>query len=409
MRILYYTTEFPSLSQTFVLAQIKGMLDKNLVVDVLSKNTGQGVQFNDPSVNPLGDKVMYFPNIKGLFIERQFKKAIYVLRKLMRNRKLIDLINPIKYGRDAISLNLAVEGITFYELGSYDILHCQFGMLGKSAILLRNLGLVNGKIVISFRGYDLPKFLKQKRPDLYQELFRSADLLLPVCEYFMHRMIELGCNHNKILVHRSGVNTEQLHFSERKLCESEELRLLVVGRMVEKKGFKYAIKGLALAKRIIPLTIDLRVVGDGPLRADLETLVSELGLTDSVVFTGTKRHAEVIQEMTNAHILLAPSVTTADGDQEGIPNVLKEAMATGLPVIATRHSGIPELVEDGVSGLLIEEKDITGIAEAIGKLINWQDRWGEMGKAGREMVLRDYNSAMLNEQLYGIYRSLVKK
>lgn len=407
MRILYYTDEFPSLSQTFVLTQIEGMLKKNLVVDVLSRNIGKGVIYNDPSLNPLGDKVILLPNIEGGFIKEQYKKTLHLLKHFSRNRNIIKLINPFQYGLGVLSLNLAVEGIAFNGLGSYDIVHCQFGMLGRSAVRLRKLGLIEGKIVTSFRGWDLSKYLQRRGSNVYRDLFRSADLLLPVCEYFMHRLIELGCDHNKVLIHRSGVNTEQLCFSERKLNESDELRLLSVGRMVEKKGFKYAIKGFALAKRISPMKIVFRIIGDGPLRKDLETLVSERGLADSVVFTGAKCHAEVIQEMANAHIFLAPSVTASDGDQEGIPNVLKEAMATGLPVIATRHSGIPELVEDGISGLLIDEKDATGIAEAIGKLINLYNRWGEMGRAGREMVLRNYDSNVLNDQLYDIYTNLV--
>ena len=109
----------------------------------------------------------------------------------------------------------------------------------------------------------------------------------------------------------------------------------------------------------------MRLVGDGPLRGELESLAASLGLGARVSFAGWRSSAEVAGEMARADLLVAPSVTARDGDMEGLPIVIVEAMATGLPIVGTRHSGIPEVVEDGVTGRLVDEGDAAALAEAL--------------------------------------------
>lgn len=106
-------------------------------------------------------------------------------------------------------------------------------------------------------------------------------------------------------------------------------------------------------------------------------------------------------------MLVAASVTAADGDEEGIPNVLKEAMAMGLPVVATRHAGIPELVEDGVSGWLVPERDEAALADALARLAAEPERWPAMGRAGRDKVEREYDIHRLNHRLAALLETLI--
>jgi colanic acid/amylovoran biosynthesis glycosyltransferase len=104
---------------------------------------------------------------------------------------------------------------------------------------------------------------------------------------------------------------------------------------------------------------------------------------------------------------MAPSVTAADGDQEGIPNVIKEAMAMGIPVLATRHSGIPELVEEGLSGFLVSERDTDALTDRLIHLIDHPEIWPEMGKAGRDYVKKHYDINKLNDRMVEIFQSLM--
>ena len=113
---------------------------------------------------------------------------------------------------------------------------------------------------------------------------------------------------------------------------------------------------------------------------------------------------EVARAIQRSHIFVLPSVTASDGDEEGTPTAIVEAMAAGLPVVSTRHSGIPEQVEDGVSGLLVAERDALGLANALKKLLQEPVRWSVMGSAGRRQAERAFDSRTLARDLLSLYR-----
>lgn len=139
------------------------------------------------------------------------------------------------------------------------------------------------------------------------------------------------------------------------------------------------------------------------MRDRLEHFMSELEVENRVELLGWKAQNEVIEILNQSHLLLAPSVTGRKGDQEGIPVAIMEAMAMGLPVISTQHSGIPELVEDGVSGFLVPERDADAIAEKLAALMENPDLCLRMGKAGRSCVETHYSIKQLTQQLIDIY------
>jgi colanic acid/amylovoran biosynthesis glycosyltransferase len=167
---------------------------------------------------------------------------------------------------------------------------------------------------------------------------------------------------------------------------------------VEKKGIEFAIRAIAAVART-GRRLRYDVIGDGPLRSRLQRIVAELGITDIVIIHGSKKKSEVIAMLDCAHVLLAPSVTAEDGDREGIPVAIMEAMAAGLPVISTRHSGIPELVRDGVSGYLVEERDVESLASKIADIVDHPEAWVELGWAGRGIIEHDFNIDLLNDNL----------
>jgi colanic acid/amylovoran biosynthesis glycosyltransferase len=148
------------------------------------------------------------------------------------------------------------------------------------------------------------------------------------------------------------------------------------------------------------------IVGDGPLRARLEAEVAARGLGDVVQLRGAMPHLEVRDLIARSHLLLAPSVVAADGDEEGLPTVIKEAMAVGLPVVATRHSGIPEIVIDGETGRLVAERDDEALAGAVRDLLAARERWGAYAASGRAHVEREYDIETLNDRLVELLRGM---
>jgi colanic acid/amylovoran biosynthesis glycosyltransferase len=154
--------------------------------------------------------------------------------------------------------------------------------------------------------------------------------------------------------------------------------------------------------------VEYRVLGDGPRREQLAALTAELGVEDRVTLHGRRGQEKVRDALEGSDVLVAASVTAADGDEEGIPNVLKEAMALGLPVVGTRHAGIPELIEDGVSGFLVPERDETALADALQHLAAEPGRWAAMGRAGHAKIEREYDIDRLNDRLAGLLENLIR-
>jgi colanic acid/amylovoran biosynthesis glycosyltransferase len=182
---------------------------------------------------------------------------------------------------------------------------------------------------------------------------------------------------------------------------------MTVGRFVEKKGIEYGIKAISHLVSSGFNQIEYNIVGDGLLRDKIEHLIDRLYLKDYVKLQGQKTQQEIIQIMDKSHIFIAPSVTSEAGDQDAPVNTLKEAMAMGLPVISTWHGGIPELVENNISGFLVPERDAQAIAEKLKYLMTHPQIWRSMTDAGRKKVKEKYDINRLNNQLIKTYENLL--
>jgi colanic acid/amylovoran biosynthesis glycosyltransferase len=230
-------------------------------------------------------------------------------------------------------------------------------------------------------------------------------LFLPISRRWQDKLIELGTDPARTHVHHMGTSLRSIRFRPRYRGPHQPLFVLTVGRLVEKKGIEYGVEAIAQLARH---GVDVRynIIGDGPLRSRIESLIRSLGVEDRVHCLGWQDSRVVMAMMETADILLAPSVTTADGDQEGIPVTLMEAMAAGMLVVASRHSGIPELVEHGVSGILVPERNARVIAAAILNLVDDAVHWSEMSRAARDRVTEDFDIDRLNLELVERFRDL---
>jgi colanic acid/amylovoran biosynthesis glycosyltransferase len=233
-------------------------------------------------------------------------------------------------------------------------------------------------------------------------------MFLPVSQSLADRLVASGCERSKIVVLHSGIECGKFSYIQRRLYKGEQAKILTIGRLTEKKGIFYAIQAVA---RVIATgrNLSFTIIGEGPLRVELQRLSEELGVSESIKLIGWRTHSEVVGLIETAHVLLAPSVTGADGDEEGIPNSVKEAMATGMPVLSTSHGGIPELVEDGVSGYLVAERNTEAMADRLLYLIDHPQTWDAMGRAARTRVLEQFDTEKLNDELERLYAALIGK
>ena len=408
LRIAFLLPTFPENSNTFILEQITGLIDRGHQVDLfpLSTRSFEGAH-SDVSRYDLGSRLRHLPVPRS-----RWRRLAAILPMTWKARgarlAMLDALNPAHHGRAAWKVVRIYTAASFCRSGPYDILHCQFGYNGPLAERLVSLGAARGaKLVTSFRGADLSMEVPA-RPDHYRKLFRNGDLFLPVTQDFRDRLLALGVPADRIRVHHSGIKLSRFGFEARQPPASgEAVRLLFVGRMTEKKGLSYVMEALALVLAR-GRTCTLRVIGDGPLLPRMRAHCENLGLTDRVVFVGARTHDEIAQAMAEAHVLLAPSIRAASGDEEGIPNVVKEAMATGIPVISTWHSGIPELIDHGVSGLLAPERDAAALAASLEELLDHPERWPMLQEAARRKIEEEFDSERLNDDLVAEYTVLIR-
>jgi len=406
MEIAFFVGGFPTLSETFILNQITGLLDMGHDVEIFAEfNPKEKKVHSDIEKYRLMDRVHYFDMPQNK-IKRVLKVILLIIKNFHRAPlKILKSLNVSKYGKTALSLKLLYAFIPFLDK-KFDIINCHFGPNGIIGAYLKEIG-INGKVISTFHGYDMSVFLLKNGDNVYKKLFLNGDLFLPISDYWKRKLIRLGCDEKKVIVHRMGINLEKFKFSERRKQPREPTKLLNIGRLVEKKGHEYAIRALA---KIIKnhKNIEYIIAGDGPLRSNLENLVSKLGIMNYVKFLGAVEQNEVLKLYQQAHIFVLPSVTASNGDQEGIPVVLMEAQATGLPVISTYHSGISEVIINDKSGFLVSEKDVDALAGKLEYLIKHPKIWPEMGRAGRKFVEEKYNIKKLNQQLVKIYQNLIE-
>lgn len=405
MNIAIFVRKFPALSETFVLNQITGLIDAGHSVDIYALDSKKEDKVHpDVEKYHLLDRTTYVKIPKERF-QRGFNALKILLKKSYKNPKIyFNSINPFKNGKLAMSLKLL--HIADYFDKPYDILHCHFGPIGIIGIQLKMVEAPIKKYVTTFHAADLTVFFNNNDKSTYSKLFDTCDLMLPISYRWKAKLTDLGCDPNKIIVHRMGVDCKLFNFKERIYPDNRVVKLISVSRLTEKKGIKYSI--LALSKIIHQYkNLHYHIVGDGPLKNELAELVNNLKLTSNVHMLGQKSQDEVRNLLDQSHILIAPSVTAENGDQEGIPVAIMEAMAMGLPVISTQHSGIPELITNGVNGLLVPERDEEALEKAISFLLNNPGKWGQYGQKGRNRVEEEYEIKNLNKKLEAHFYELL--
>jgi colanic acid/amylovoran biosynthesis glycosyltransferase len=411
MKIAFIVWRFPILSEAFILNQITGLIDRGHDVRIhpingLPKNyTGK--------IHPVVEeyqlmKRTYFPpTVPEKLFPRLIKGLGLFLKNLNRGSwKTLQFFQPGKYDAEVATLKSFYRTVALLQDGSYDIIHCQFGTLAPIALAYRDANIIQGKLITTFRGIDISKYVQENGVDVYNRLFREGEFFLANCEFFRDRAIGLGCDPTRIIVHGSGLDCSKFTFKPRYFPTSGKIKIVTTGRLVEKKGIEYGIRAIAKLVKTYS-NLEYNIIGDGDLKAYFEQLISELNVSHVVKLLGRKQQKEIIEILNDCHIFMAPSVTASDGNQDAPVNTLKEAMAMGLPVISTRHGGIPELVQNGISGFLVPERDADAIATKLEFLIEHPEVWQSMGKAGREQVEAKYDMNKLNDELVAIYKQML--
>jgi colanic acid/amylovoran biosynthesis glycosyltransferase len=248
------------------------------------------------------------------------------------------------------------------------LVHAYYGH--KAVKYLDMLIAWGGPFVVSFHGVDVVKFIdREGYLDQLRSVFEHASLVLARSESLLDRLRELGCPPEKLRLNRTPIPLAAIEFREPRPPPDGEWRLIQACRLIQKKGLYTVLDALPQIIGKFP-KMKFVLCGTGPEERKLAAEVRARGLSAHVLMPGWMNQKELIGAYHFAHVFLHPSELTASGDQEGVPNSMLEAMAAGLPVVATRHGGIPEAVRDGHDGLLVPERNAEALAGAVITLLS---------------------------------------
>ncbi|MBC1501703.1 glycosyltransferase [Listeria weihenstephanensis] len=398
MKVLFLISSFPKLSETFILNQITGFIDRGIDVEIVAWNKVENKK-DHPQVAAynLLEKTHFlnFPTSRG----KRFTGGLQLFFKhVWRSPKAVfSAFNYKKYGKMIFTLRFLYALPFFMKKEKYDAVICHYGPNGSVAAFLKEQNLLPEKTLVFFHGHDITSFVDKMGSHVYESLLDSDITLLPVNELFANKLLEIGADPNKIQIHHMGIDLNEYGLVSLGPI-GEITQFLSIGRLTEKKGMDVAIKAMAeMKKRGFQVSLD--IIGEGELRAELETLIETEGLQQEVTLLGWQSQGEINLAIAEANIILQLSKTASNGDKEGIPVVLMEAMGRGKLIVSTEHSGIPELIKNDVNGWLVPENDVVKAVEKIIEIKNNQDQWKLISLNARATIQEQFNIMTLNDQL----------
>jgi len=282
-----------------------------------------------------------------------------------------------------------------------DLMHVYFGHTGVH--LLPFIKSWEHPTVVSFHGMDIqPRPHQAGYDDMMRELLQVTPLVLARSRSLFDALENWGCPREKLRLNRTGIPLDAFPYVERTIPEDGRWVFVQACRLIAKKGLRTALEAFAQFRGFNP-NARFIIAGDGPLRDELRESAMKLGVSDAVELRGFLDQAALAKLYAEAHVFVHPSEMTSDQNQEGVPNSMLEAMATGLPVLATYHGGIPEAVADGVSGLLCSERDPSGLMQAMFRFTEHPEHLEEMGRQAARSVREDFSQEKAIQKLEEIY------
>tara|TARA_R110001583_G_scaffold141889_1_gene294144 strand:- start:2725 stop:3969 length:1245 start_codon:yes stop_codon:yes gene_type:complete len=398
--VLFFVRRFPILSQTFVINQINDLINAGHDVKILAVYPGD---MSLGSMQSLSQHELLARTSFLLPTDRKYSGAVQKAKVILKGA-LCALFSPRKLplmslGFYLISKRKLTSATEIFDIIASakhtieaDTIVAHFGNAGVLASHLIASKLITGNLLTVFHGYEISEYdqlaLWGKH---YKKLSNTPGTLLPISELWANRLINLGVPREKITVVHMGVDVERFKFDDRPL--NDPIRILSVARATEKKGLTYALE--AIEKCGIDVRYD--IIGGGELEVQLVAQVADYQSKDNITIHGPKPSEFVAESLKKADIFLLPSVIDQHGDMEGIPVSLMEAMACGVIVLSTFHSGIPELVEHEKTGFLVPEKNAEAIAKMIKEIAQRKDLPRIRAQALKHVTEQFNSETLLND------------
>jgi glycosyltransferase involved in cell wall biosynthesis len=386
MRVLYITTNFPrwdgDAHSPWIVEIIKRLRDRGIVADVLA-----------PSFAGLADHT-----IEGITVYR-FRYCLPGWERLTHNEGAPNKIkNPLYLLLvPPYLLSGMLRTVALCRPGRYDVIHVHWPLpSGVFGLLGRRLG--GGRLVASFHGAEL--LLTRRFPFLkpvLASIIRHSDAVTSNSEFTAGLIRRLADVPVHVIPYGSRIEVKVAPPPA-----GTTRRLLFVGRLIERKGLSYLIEAVGLLADRRPIHLD--VVGEGHLSTELVQMAARRRLLDRITFHGRVDDATLADLYAQCDVFVLPSIVDAQGDTEGLGVVLLEAMSYQKPVVASRVGGIPDIVIDGETGLLVEQKDSMALANAVERILDRPELAGRLGRNGAAYVQRRFDWSHIVDAIEALYQ-----
>ena len=405
--IAYVMSRFPKITETFILFEILELERRGVYVRIFPLLRGRE-RVVHPEAQQLMPRVRFLPFLSGSVLAANARCL-----KRQPRRYLGALAEVLWHNRGSLNFLIGALGIfpktvcMAEEMVTCGVTHIHAHFASHPTLAALIVHRLTG-LSFSFTAHGSDIHIDQT---MFGRKLAAAAFAVTVCHYNVdflsdrvgewvrRRLMVLHCGTDPDIF--STAHPDGGDAPPSPLVETDVFKVLCVAALREVKGHRHLIEACRLL-RDRGLAIDCRLVGNGPLRRDLQRRIDAAGLADRVVLTGPLPRAQVCHAMRTADVVVLPSILGSRGDREGIPVVLMEAGACGRPVVSSRQSGIPELVNDGREGLLCPPGDAHALADALQRLAEDPALRRRMGEAGRQRVLRDFNQRRSATVLAGL-------
>ena len=368
MKLTFVARRYPVHTETFVSEPLEWFRDAGIEVSLVAGEPGD---IDLQGASPVNARILSASSRTGTIVRSLLQAPLASTAVLDRRRRL---------RKAGIALRDTLWRAMLPEIRTADALVVHFGPVGAQWVA--PAALAGKPMAVYFHGYDVGRVLAED-PTRYDQLFRSGVGLLTNSDYQRDRLIVAGAPPSNVVVVPLGVNRE--FEAEASHTPQAHPRVVTIGRFVPKKAIDVSVKAFARL-RTLHRNWEYHVVGDGPLRAEIDALVKNEGLTGTVHMRGFMSRADTITLLRSASIFVLASRSDESGDTEGTPVSILEAASLGVPIVTTRHAGIPETVPPDAAreGFLVEEDDVDALVSALTRLAeseNLRRQWGEACRA----------------------------
>ncbi|RXJ45398.1 glycosyltransferase [Gelidibacter gilvus] len=402
--ICFVVPSFPSVTETFVTNHIIQAKIKGYRVNVLTKNK-LGLEASSQQELLAEHRILDNTFIIDFKIprnktKRRFQSLILILKFFKYWKRTKDISIRERFSTLPFKLNF------YNQLKKISVFHIQFGLAGFDIALMKSIGLLSGQIITTFHGYDAHFHNSEELRSLimrYKRLMEESGHVTVNTPYLANKVKLMGCDYRKLRIIPMGVDLNFFqHSEEKKILKNLSIKLISVGRLIELKGFEYAIRSIKLLVEN-GYNIKYTIVGEGQDKEILQQLVSKLNIEEFVFIVGAKNQNEIKELLIENNIFLMSSITDSANRAEAQGVVTAEAQAMGLPVVAFRSGGVPYTILENKTGYLIDEKNIEKYAAAIMKLVENPVLYKKMSISAKHFASNNFNRKTLSSEFFGLY------